>query len=59
MDPYSDDLFIRGPRAHVRWFFEKLGARFKIKDPVYLDKDTIIDHLGINIFEACRATSSS
>ena len=32
-------------------FFEKLGARFKIKDLVYLDKDTIIDHLGMNIFE--------
>ena len=36
---------------HVRWFFEVLGAHFKIKAPVYLDKDTIIDHLSMNIFE--------
>ena len=28
-----------------------LGARFKIKAPVYLNKDSIIDHLGMNIFE--------
>ena len=28
-----------------------LGARFKIKAQVYLDKNTIIDHLGMNIFE--------
>jgi len=48
---YSDDLFVRGRRKHVRWFFEVLGARFKIKAPVYLDKDSIIDHLGMNIFE--------
>ena len=28
-----------------------LGVRFKIKAPVHLDKDTIIDHIGMNIFE--------
>ena len=38
-------------RAHVRWFFEKLGACFKTKGPVYLNKDMIIGHLGMNIFE--------
>ena len=48
---YSDDLFIRGPRAHVRWFFEMLGMCFKIKALVYLDKDMIINHLSMNIFE--------
>ena len=47
----SNDLFIRGPRAHVRLFFEKLDAHFKIKAPVYLDKDMIIDHLSMNILK--------
>ena len=28
-----------------------LSAHFKIKAPVYLDKDSIIDHLGMNIFK--------
>ena len=28
-----------------------LGAHFKIKAPVHLNKDMIIDHLGMNIFK--------
>ena len=40
-----------GPRAQGKWFFEMLSTCFKVKAPVYLDKDTIVGHLGMNIFE--------
>ena len=53
---YCDDLLVRGPRSKVKWFFDKLAQRFQIKPPVYLSKDSMLDHLGMVIFETDEGT---
>ena len=35
----------------MEWFFAKLGARFDIKQPTYLSKDNMLDHLGMVLLE--------
>ena len=44
---YSDDMFCRGKLSQVKWFFKSLGERFSIKEPVYLSKNSMLDHLGM------------
>ena len=39
----SDDM------QDVAWFFNMLGKHFKVKEPVYLHKDAMIDHLEVVI----------
>ena len=56
---YCDDLLIRGKRRDVRWFFEAVACRFKIKDPQYLTRDSMLDHLGMTLFETDAGTHLS
>ena len=53
---YCDNLLIRGKRRDVRWFFAVIGERFKIKDPQYLTQDSMLDHLGMTLFETDAGT---
>ena len=48
---YCDDLMCRGRRSDIEWFFAELSARFDIRPPTYLSKDTMLDHLGIVLLE--------
>ena len=48
---YCDDIMCRGRRSDVEWFFAKLGERFDIKEPTYLNKDNMLDHLGMVLIE--------
>ena len=56
---YCDDLLIRGKKRDVRWFFDAVGNRFKIKDPQYLARDSMLDHLGMTLFETDAGTHLS
>ena len=47
---YVDDGCIRGPKAEVLWFLEKLAERFNCKDPVFFSEKVPIDHLGMSYF---------
>ena len=35
----------------MAWFFDVLGKRFKVKEPAYLHKDAMLDHLGMVLLE--------
>ena len=48
---YCDDIMCRGRRSDVDWFFAQLGARFDIKEPTYLNKGNMLDHLGMVLIE--------
>ena len=47
---YVDDSCIRGPKAEVLWFLEKLAERFNCKDPIFFSEKVPIDHLGMSYF---------
>ena len=53
---YCDDLLITGRRQDVAWFFDVLGKRFKVKEPTYLHKDAMLDHLGMVLVEDNEGT---
>ena len=47
---YVDDGCIRGPKAEVLWFLEKLAERFNCKEPIFFGEKVPIDHLGMSYF---------
>ena len=47
---YVDDGCIRGPKAEVLWFLEKLAERFNCKEPIFFSEEVPIDHLGMSFF---------
>ena len=46
---YVDDVLVRATRGDTKWFYERLEAKFKIKDPTYLTKDSPLQFLGFEI----------
>ena len=41
------------------WFFEAVACQFKIKDPQYLTCESMLNHLGMTLFETDAGTHLS
>ena len=47
---YVDDLLCDGLKEDIDWIFDLIGDRFECKDCEWLEQDTVLDYLGMELY---------